>query len=336
MLKRLKKWQVVLIIVVLILISITSCAGAFYISKLNLINYDTNSTISYNFSPVSDDTKDIGLPPDIEVESNVTSLPLPKGDIYKDENVLNILLLGTDERTKEFRNDARSDSMMVLSLNLKTYKAKLVSFERGMGVPIEGRNIDWLTHTFHYGGANLVMKTIRDCFKLDLEKYIRVNFHTFEQLVDSVGGVDITLTEKEVNGMNDWMYAGISQPGLNHLNGFQALCYCRLRHIDSDWYRIQRQRTTIQAIINKTKDLDVFEFNKLLNDVLPLVQTNLTKGEITTLLSKAINFKGVQLDQKTIPEKNTYTGATGVDGRSFFKVDFEANAEILRKFFYES
>jgi LCP family protein required for cell wall assembly len=335
MLKRLKKWQVVTIIVVLILISITSCAGAFYISKLNLINYDHNSTISYDFSPVSGDTKDIGLPSDIEIEKDVSAIELPSGDIYKNEDVLNILLLGTDERSKEFRNDARSDSMMVMSLNLKNKTAKLVSFERGMGVPIEGRNIDWLTHTFHYGGANLVMKTIRDCFKLDLDKYIRVNFHTFEQLVDSVGGVEITLTEKEVSGLNDMGVQNI-KAGVNQLNGSQALCYCRLRHIDSDWYRIQRQRTTIQAVINKTKNLSVFELNDLLNDVLPLVQTNLTKGEITSLITKAFNFRGVQLEQKTIPEKNTYTGAEGVDGRSFFKVDFEKNAEILRKFFYES
>lgn len=145
-------------------------------------------------------------------------IEVPDGDVWKDENVFNILLLGTDERSKEFSTNARADSILVLSLNKKEKTIKLVSLGRATGVPIPGRNDDLLTHTFRYGGAELTMKTVQDCFKVDVEKYIRVNFHTFEQLIDSVGGVDIALVKKEADALNQLTSAGLTE-GENHLTG---------------------------------------------------------------------------------------------------------------------
>ena len=108
-------------------------------------------------------------------------------EIYDDQNlwnddVLNVLLLGTDERSEEYSDNARSDCMMILSLNRKTHKIRLTSLERGIGVPIEGQEDDWLTHTFAYGGAALTLKTIQECFDLDVDRYVRVNFNAFEQI----------------------------------------------------------------------------------------------------------------------------------------------------------
>ena len=101
------------------------------------------------------------------------------GDIYKDKNYLNILLIGTDERTENFSNNARGDSCMIMSIGKKVGSLKLTSLERGMGVPIlDGKykgKYDWLTHAFRYGGAALMMREVRECFKVDVERYIRVN-----------------------------------------------------------------------------------------------------------------------------------------------------------------
>ena len=127
---------------------------------------------------------------------------LSQSEIFKDSDVFNILLLRTDERTKEFNTNARADSIMLLSINKKTNELHLIIIERGMGVPIlDGAykgQVDWITHCFRYGGAELMLKEVSKCFKVDVSHYARVSFHAFEQLIDSVGGVDIELTQSEV------------------------------------------------------------------------------------------------------------------------------------------
>lgn len=260
------------------------------------------------------------------------------GDIYKDNNYFNILLIGTDERTKKFSDNARGDTCMILSIGKKDGSMKLISFERGMGVPIlDGKykgQYDWLTHTFCYGGADLMMREVRECFKVDVERYIRVNFATFEQGIEAVGGIDVTLTAAEASYMNKYTGRNIYTAGQNHLDATAALTYARCRSIDSDWHRVERQRNVIQAVTTKTKDLSMAEFNDLLNNILPLVQTNLTKLEITELLLLAPKYRGATIQQMTVPIKGSYGGMRGLGGRSLFSVDFETNAKALKEFIY--
>ena len=118
------------------------------------------------------------------------------------------------------------------------------------------------------------------------------------------------------------------------MDGTAALSYARCRKIDSNWHRIKRQRTVIQAVVTKTKDLSITELNDLLNNVLPLVQTNLTKLEITELLLSAPKYRGVIIQQMTVPIKGSYGGMRDIGGRSLFSVDFETNAKALREFIY--
>ncbi len=103
---------------------------------------------------------------------------------------------------------------------------------------------------------------------------------------------------------------------------------------DSNWHRIERQRNVIQAVVTKTKDLSITELNSLLNNVLPLVQTNLTMWEITELLLSAPKYRGVTIQQMTVPIKGSYGGMRGLGGRSFFSVDFDTNAKAIREFIY--
>lgn len=118
------------------------------------------------------------------------------------------------------------------------------------------------------------------------------------------------------------------------MDGEAALVYARCRHIDSDWHRIERQRNVIQAVVTKTKELDIAELNGLLNDVLPLVQTNLTRLEITELLLLAPKYRGAEIKQMTVPISGSYGGMRGLGGRSLFSVDFETNSRALREFIY--
>ena len=264
-----------------------------------------------------------------------------------DSNIINILILGTDERSTTFIDAARSDTIILCSVNLDTGAIKLISIERGMGVPVlEGRyqgEWDWITHIFRYGGADLMMKTVSYVFDLDVHYFIRVNFNTFIQLVDSMGGIDITLSQREADGLNvnivaynrdlcDWV-----QAGENHMNGFLALQYARMRKIDSDWQRVVRQRNTIRAIMTKARSLSIVELDQLLEDTLPLIMTNLTEKEITTLLLKVPLFiEKMDIEELTVPVPGTYGSMTGMGGRSLFAADFKTNAAILRELLYGS
>ena len=272
-----------------------------------------------------------------------TNQEKPQNDVSGSggQKYFNILLLGTDERSEKFNVDARSDCTMLLSLNLKDHTARLVSLERGIGVPIEGQEDDWLTHVFRYGGANLMLKTVSKQFDVEVNRYARVNFHAFAQLIDAIGGVDITLTETEAAALNGEIYTNASTkhrvyPGRNHLDGYDALQYARQRFIDDDWHRMQRQRTVLQAALEQTKHLNLIQINNLLDKTFPLVQTNMTKKEINSLLPKAPFFLGVKLEQMSLPLPGTFGNKQSSDGRSLMLLDFEENARILHEFLYGS
>ncbi len=226
---------------------------------------------------------------------------------------------------------------MILSLNKATGRAKLVSLERGVGVPIlDGQykgQWDWLTHSFCYGGADLMMREVRECFNVEVYRYIRVNFAAFRDCINAIGGVDITLTQAEADYLNNMDPDNPVTAGTNHLYGFTALQYARIRKIDSDWSRIKRQRTVIQAAINQTRNLSPGEFNNLLMSLKSHVRTNLTEGEIMELLSVSSKFQGVTLEQKTIPE-SVIGGMRGMGGRSLYAIDFAKAAAALEAFLY--
>lgn len=316
-----------------------------YVSKFNLMqkgneNTEHIGTIDENDEAVKADNdainsalKDVDEAESIEAE----------GDIVSSEDVLNVLLIGTDERTEEFSDNARGDSCMLLSLNKKTMEVKLISFERGMGMPIlsgpyKGQ-YDWLTHTFRYGGADLMMQEIRECFKVDVNHYIRVNFATFEKAIDAIGGIDVELTKSERDGLNGLVYTNATtrqevHEGINHLDGYDALQYARIRFIDNDWKRIERQRNVINQAIKQTQKLSLKQLNDVLNTVLPLIETNFTIGEITSLLPLALKYDQITVDQMTIPAQGTFGNMKGMNNRSMFAVDFEANSRILEEFIY--
>lgn len=272
-----------------------------------------------------------------------TEMILSETDFMSDKDVLNILLLGTDERTADFSTNARADSIMILSFNKREKNIKLVSLQRGMGVPVlEGQyagEYDWITHMFRYGGADLMLKTVREMFGIDVEYYVRVNFKTFEQLIDSVGGVDIELTAAEAAGLNGEVRTNARTKnkvyeGINHLDGYDTLQYSRLRYIDSDWSRIQRQRNVIQSVVSSTEDMSLLELNSMLDTVLPLIQTNLTTKDILGLVGYVPAVLGQDFEQMSIPAKGTYGSMKGMGGRTLYAVDFQKNSELLQEFIY--
>ena len=330
--KKPRGWLIALLTLLILFLILAAGAALFVNSKLSLIDYSDGSL--ENPAPAEESGEE-----DLSVDLTGLEMKeppaLPQGEATADDNILNVLILGTDERTVDF-SSARADAIILLSLDLKENTAKLVSLERGMGVPIlEGEyegEYDWLTHCFRYGGASLMLKEVQTCFNVDVSHYVRLNFTSVKTIVDLLGGIDVELSYKEASYLNS---AGLGlREGVNHLNGEAALAYARLRAIDSDWTRIKRQRTVIQACMNSIKGADVKTLNCLCDAILPYVQTNFTKLEILRLMAQLPNFLGVQFEQMTIPVEGTYGGMTGLQGRGLFAVDFETNSQILREFLY--
>lgn len=345
---RLKIILVILLALVVICEALFIVAYEYYRSKIQLLQFDDSnpSSIDYLDNEIITDTSDLEM--DIE-ELPQQEVVEATGEIIQDDNVFNVLLIGTDERKSEFSDNARGDTCILLSINKETMEVKLVSFERGTGMPILGGTYkgqyDWLTHTFNYGGANLMMQEIRECFRVDVDHYVRVNIRTFMDLINSVGGVDVELTSAEANyirthadkyGREMRVLNEIQSvsAGMNHLNGATAMMYVRCRAIDSDWQRVVRQRTVVSALINKAKGMSLTELNAMMDTVLPLVRTNLTEEEITSLLLLVPRASEIQIDQMTLPAKGTYGGMTGMGGRNMYAADFQKNANILREFLY--
>ena len=191
-----------------------------------------------------------------EIES-VASSPM------KEEGVTNILLIGNDSR--ENGEDGRSDAMILLSISNKTKKIYMTSLLRDMYVEIPGHKDNRLNAAYSYGGAELLMETIEQNFDIHISRYVLVNFEAFANLVDAVGGVDLELTGKEVEYVNGYLveynillgrpegtdYFDDLSGGMVHLNGPQALAYCRNRYIGTDFGRTERQRKVLTEVIHK-------------------------------------------------------------------------------------
>ncbi len=353
-----KLWQQVAVWVLVAVLAVGLAGYGYFHSKYRLMQI-SDGDFSSNEISAEGDTQD-QLEND-ELQSRKDSGQLEDadaieatGEVESDQSVFNILLIGTDDRTTKFSDNARGDTCILLSINRETNQIHLVSFERAIGVKIpygeyEGQ-WDWLTHMFWYGGPRMMTQVIRDNFKIDVTKYIRVNIHTFMELVDSVGGVDIDMTEAECNNINHpegTFTAGnikgmhvedtVQQdlvPGVNHLNGATAMCYARLRAIDDDWHRVERQRKVILAAVQNLKKLSVTELDELLNNVLPLIQTNLTETDIASLLPEAGTFVNMDYDTITFPLKRTYGLMDGMCSRKVLALDFETNSQELQSFLY--
>ena len=350
----LKLWIRIVAIVLVVVLALGLVAYGYFHSKYRLMNISDGKFAGTEVSAEGDSQDELENEELQSREIEEKQAIEATGEIEEDKAVFNILLLGTDDRTTQFNDNARGDTCILLSINRETNQVHLVSFERAIGVKIPSGEYegqwDWLTHMFWYGGPYLMTRQIRENFKVDVTKYIRVNIRTFMELVDSVGGVDIDMTEAECNNINHpegTFTAGnikgmhveneVQQdlaPGINHLNGATAMCYARLRAIDDDWHRVERQRKVILAAVENLKKLSVTELDKLLNNVLPLVQTNLTEGDIASLIPEAATFVNMDYDTTTFPLKHTYGLMDGMCGRKVLALDFETNAEELQNFLY--
>lgn len=264
-------------------------------------------------------------------------------NLVSDTNVFNLLLIGTDKRGS-VQGD-RSDSCIMVSINKAKKEIVLTSMMRDSYVAIPGYDNNRLNAAFALGGSDLLTRTIEHNFGLDVNRYVQVGFESFVDVIDDLGGIEMTLNEDEVyyvnyysrqkNGLRDRKYKPktIKKAGKVRLDGMQALAYSRIRKIGSDFERTNRQRKVIQAAFAKLKKADVVALNDIANKLLPQIHTDLSRGECISLLLDMAEYKNYKIASNRVPYDATYNDMV-IDGMQVLSLDFDKNVELLRKDIY--
>ena len=302
----------------------------------------------YNYEPITKEPDALGFEEVIE------------------EEIINVALFGVDTRNfNSFKGN--SDSIMILSVNTKTKKVKIISVMRDTLVPIE-RN-GKITYTkinaaYSYGGPELAIKTLNQNFGLDISEYATVNINGMMDIIDAVGGIDVTLVEQEVaptaqntHGINDTINEAcnllgknpeeyyITKPGTYHMNGLQAVAYSRIRYVknvwgtNNDYGRTDRQRYVMEQLFNKAKTLSKSQYIDLVKAMLSCTQTSLSYSEIMSIAFRVM-FDSPIFEQARVPlnekDKSFLMPAPQASFGSVVYYDLNYASKIIHAFIYDN
>ena len=209
----------------------------------------------------------------------------------------NIVLLGIDARDMTDDSNTRSDAMIVVSIEKATGEIRMISLYRDTYVSLGADyGLDKLTHAYFYGGATQTMRAINRNLDLNCEEVVVVNWKAVADAVDAMGGVEIDVKESEISELNKYIIDTyntiggsnelITQPGLQTLNGNQAVTYARIRkdHVQGDHRRNERMKILVAAVFEKAKGMSYSELNALTSQILPQVKTNMTNSQMMELM----------------------------------------------------
>ena len=310
--RKRKRRRLILILAELLVLAVLSVA-AFVVFKLDLMNYN----------PLN--------------EKNL--------DIYQDTgDYTNIALFGLDSREGELEKGARSDSIIIASINNKTKEVKLLSVYRDTLLKQDDDTYDKANSAYFYGGPEAAIALLNRNLDLDIKKYISVNFNSLSDIIDALGGLEINVTEEEVPYVNAYTVEnikvtgkdslGIESAGLQTLNGIQATAYARIRYTSGDDFkRTERQRLVLQKIAEKAQAADISTLNRIIDQVLPEISTNLTAANFMGLAANGLKYsigesKGFPFDVTTSESVLNH------DGSYVIPIGFSDNVSQLHQFLF--
>lgn len=263
------------------------------------------------------------------------------------KNYRNIALLGIDSRADDYGLGNRSDCIIIASINTTNSDVKLFSVYRDTYVDVEEKGttrLDKITHAYSYGGAQNALKSLNKALDLNIDEYVTVNFDAVIAAVDELGGVQIDIDSSELKYINSYIDGNnkangtksehITKSGVQKLDGNQALAYGRIRYTEGgDFKRTERMRTVLQKVFTKLKSKSITELYGILDEILPKVQTNITKSEIIALAPKLVdadisdtfgfpyNAVSMQLDLK-----DYYEGTT--KGKDYYDIPTKLTEDV--------
>ena len=308
--KKTKPWVVVVAVILAVVILIGALGTWFVVSKMNKIQRAEKgdnqlSVDDLNGMLVEDDTA-------TEATTAPTETTVPKEtrpDYGKTGKVINVLLVGQDAREGEESKNA--DTMLLVTVNKETKKINMTSFQRDTlvyiptvydtnGTPHSGRTKMTLAYALGYkwggdlGAMEIIDKVIERNFGAIVDKNIEVNMDAFDACINALHGVDIELNADEVKYLNDYFKdypERVYKEGVNKLDGWAAEMYARTRHstnADNDFNRTNRQRAVVAAVLEKVKSMSLLEINSLIDELLPMVLTDMTNTDMTTYVAELL------------------------------------------------
>lgn len=307
--KKINKLKIKLIAVVLVILVIIGSVFGVANSVLGKINYDDKRDNQY----------------------------VSSAELKSDSSVKNVLLLGVDARNPDNASKSRSDTMMLLSIDKKHNCVKMVSFLRDSWVYIPAKDGNQrLNAACQADGYHGVVDTIEYNFGVDIDGYVVADFEMFKVLVDSVGGVEIEVTEKEAKEVtrHKKRYGNVKlDAGRQTLTGEQALAYCRIRKIDTDFMRAYRQRTVMNSILKGVKSAGLPNLYSMAKKSAPYIETDLSKSELISVAAAALPYLANDMPETRVPFDGTWSYAR-INGASVIKIDTDKNKEMLIDYIY--
>ena len=253
------------------------------------------------------------------------------------KNFINVLLIGADSR--KGKNEGNTDVMMLISVNKKTKELKLVSFFRDSYLYVEGNKNAYCTKlnaAYSMGGPETLIKTIENNYKIEIDNYVMVNFESFTEIVDAMGGVTVDVQQYEADYNYKKFKVELPVGEDVTLNGEQALCFVRIRNCDADGdvSRTRRQRMVIESMISRIKSASVSDLNKYIDLLLPYVDTGYKKTEIVSMGIKALTGGWANYERKQLQMPPEDCRTSGSANMWIWVVDYELAAHKLQMELY--
>ncbi len=329
--RKLSKKRLVLNIVsiflaIVFIIAGSSCLVAY--TYLNRINYKGLEEV-----PKPQTSQQTQMQQSSNSQSSLPFVNTYNGDLLNDPEVLNIMIFGDDRRNPD--TTGQSDTMILMSIDTRHKKIKLLSFLRDTYVAIPGYENNKINAAYPMGGAALAIQTIEANFGIHIDRYAIIDFNSFTSIIDVLGGIDIELSKDEIDYINwqCWKNHQVetrNEMDINsytfyenddsetvakvHLNSRQALWHARNRGEDGicdgdDFIRTQRQRDVVSIVINELKNSDISTILSIIYEIGPMITTNLKTSEITSLAGNITKYLQYEIVAQAMPEKNS----VGVD-----------------------
>lgn len=266
----------------------------------------------------------------------------------------NIALFGVDSREGDLGKGTRSDSIIIASINEDTGDIKLCSVYRDTYLNLSNDSYNKCNSAYAKGGPEQAIIMLNMNLDLNITDYVTIGFDGLTDVIDSLGGVYVDISEPEIVHLNNYQismvgtttdgqtftategkdYTPVTTPGYQKLNGLQATAYCRIRHVGDDFERAQRQREVLAAVMDEAKKASVSDLNKILDKVLPHVATSLDVDEMVGMLGNVTKYNIAGSDGFPF-ESHRATGKVGSKGSCVIPNNLEQNVVMLHQFLFE-
>lgn len=256
----------------------------------------------------------------------------------------NIALFGVDARDGELGKGSRSDTIMIASINLDTHEIKLVSVYRDTYLNLGNDSYNKCNGAYARGGPEQAITMLNMNLDLDITDYVTVGFSGLIEAIDALGGIEIEVTEAEINHLNNYQlcmaeemgvdYTPVTETGKQTLNGMQATAYCRIRYTKGDDFRrAERQRDVLGAMIIKAKDASLTSLKDAVTAVLPSINTSLSVNEIISVLGTVAEYNVVTSEGFPF-EGERAPANVGSKGACIVPTTLEENVIMLHELLY--